>query len=138
MLSRSAPDDIRLRFFAPIQKIGHAFAARLTQIDYSREMAFVAREAGTGDILGAARIITDAEGLEGEFGIMVRSDQKGRGLGHALMRKILDYARARGMKRVFAEVLAENTSMLALARELGFVRRPAGDDMTVRRVEIEF
>ncbi len=139
MLSRSAPEDIRLRFFAPIRNIGHAFAARLTQIDYSREMAFVARAAGDpdGDILGAARIVTDAEGIEGEFGIMVRSDQKGKGLGYALMQKILSYARARGMRRVFAEVLAENTSMLALAQELGFVRQAPGEDMTIRHVELE-
>ena len=53
------------------------------------------------------------------------------------MQKILSYARARGMRRVFAEVLAENTSMLALAQELGFVRQPPGDDMTIRHVELE-
>ncbi|KAA0972108.1 bifunctional acetate--CoA ligase family protein/GNAT family N-acetyltransferase [Aureimonas fodinaquatilis] len=139
MLERSHPEDIRLRFFAPIRNIGHSFAARLTQIDYSREMAFVARPLGVNEseILGAARIILDAEEEEGEFGIMVRSDQKGRGLGYALMQKILDYAATRGVKKVFAEVLAENTSMLALARELGFVGHAAPDDPTVRHIEID-
>ena len=51
---------------------------------------------------------------------MVRSDLKGAGLGYGLMTHILDYARARGIGRVFGDVLSENTTMLQMSTELGF------------------
>jgi acetyltransferase len=57
--------------------------------------------------------------------VIVRSDLKGRGLGSLLMRLLIDYARARGIGTLFGEVLAENTAMLALARDLGFSAEPA-------------
>ncbi|WP_102959422.1 bifunctional acetate--CoA ligase family protein/GNAT family N-acetyltransferase [Mangrovicella endophytica] len=138
MLEQSEPEDLRLRFFAAMKRIGHAFAARLTQIDYSREMAFVARAADGPQhpILGVARLIVDPDGELAEFGIMVRSDQKGRGLGYCLMQRILTYARERGIRRVYGEVLAENTTMLAMSEELGFVRSSVPGDPGLRRVEI--
>ncbi|WP_182086476.1 bifunctional acetate--CoA ligase family protein/GNAT family N-acetyltransferase [Aureimonas sp. ME7] len=143
MLELSDPEDVRLRFFAPMRRIGHAFAARLTQIDYAREMAFVAErpkgeeEGGeAGAILGVARLIADPDGERAEFGIMVRSDQKGRGLGHILMRTLLAYAARRGVKAVFGEVLAENAAMLAMARALGFTQSRHPEDPTLRHVEI--
>ncbi|KQT85931.1 bifunctional acetate--CoA ligase family protein/GNAT family N-acetyltransferase [Aurantimonas sp. Leaf443] len=138
MLERCDPNDVRLRFFAPIKHIGHAFAARLTQIDYAREMAFVAtREEGPdAPILGAARLIADPDDEVAEFGIMVRSDQKGNGLGYLLMTEILAHAARRGLRQVYGEVLAENVTMLAMARELGFVQRVPKEDPSLRRVEI--
>ena len=60
MLKRSSMEDIRLRFFAPMKEISHAFIARLTQIDYDREMALVATEASDNpDLLGVARIVDE-------------------------------------------------------------------------------
>ncbi|KTQ98444.1 GCN5 family acetyltransferase [Aureimonas ureilytica] len=139
MIARSDPEDVRLRFFAPMKRIGHAFAARLTQIDYRREMAFVATRAGEaeGDILGVARLVSDPDEKKAEFGIMVRSDQKGRGLGWLLMETILDYARRRGLSRVYGEVLGENRAMLAMAEELGFRQSPHPEDVALRRVEVD-
>jgi acetyltransferase len=123
MIRRSDPEHVRLRFFAPIPE-SHALGARLTQIDYDREMALVAiREHGgeKGDeLLGVGRLISDPDNEKGEFAVMVRSDVKGRGLGYALMRDILAYARERELKCVFGDVLSENKTMLAMARELGF------------------
>ncbi|KQT61276.1 MULTISPECIES: bifunctional acetate--CoA ligase family protein/GNAT family N-acetyltransferase [unclassified Aureimonas] len=139
MIEASEPNDIRLRFFASIRKVGHAFAARLTQIDYSREMAFVI-QAETGphdDILGVARLIADPNEEIAEFGIMVRSDQKGRGIGWMLMHTILAYARKRGFAEIYGEVLTENTTMLAMARDLGFTQRSHPDDVGLRKVVIK-
>lgn len=135
MLARSAADDIRLRFFAPLKEISHTFAARLTQIDYDREMALVA--IGTdGAMLGVVRLIADPDGLAAEFAVFVRSDLKGRGLGWRLMTEILDYARARGVRQVHGDVLRENSTMLNMAAELGFGVAPSPDP-TVVRVEID-
>ena len=131
LLSRSTKDDLRLRFFAPIKELGHRFAARLTQIDYDREMAFVAIDPGSQGIAGVVRLISDPDNERAEFAVMVRSDHKGLGLGYRLMEEILRYARQRGVGRVHGDVLRENTTMLQMARELGFSVEPnvAGSDV---------
>jgi acetyltransferase len=141
MLRRSSMDDIRLRFFAPMKEISHAFIVRLTQIDYDREMALVATgppgESDDRVIYGVARIVADPDGEAAEYAVMVRSDMKGQGLGYLLMHEILDYARARGVKRVHGDVLRENRTMLAMAQELGFRIVPDLEDPQVVRVECD-
>ncbi|MEO7052533.1 MAG: bifunctional acetate--CoA ligase family protein/GNAT family N-acetyltransferase [Rhodanobacter sp.] len=136
MLEQSSEDDVRLRFFAPRKHFGHGFSARLTQIDYDREMALVALEAGGTNVLGVVRLLSDPDGEAAEFAIMVRSDMQDVGLGYCLMRSILDYARQRGIGRVFSEVLSENRAMLQMAGQLGFVVHQL-DDRTSVKVEID-
>ncbi len=134
MVRLSTPEDLRLRFFAPVLELSAERAARLTQIDYDREMALVAVAPGNA-IVGVVRLIADPENDTAEYAVMVRSDMKGRGLGSALMQAILDYARARGTARVVGSVLRENTSMLRLCTDLGFTIRPDPDDPGVVAVE---
>jgi acetyltransferase len=112
--------DLRLRFFAPVKEFGHTFIVRFTQIDYARAMAFIAIEESSGNMLGVVRLHADANYERGEYAILVRSDLKGRGLGYLLMQMIIEYARAEGLKTIEGQVLAENTAMLAMCRELGF------------------
>jgi len=132
-LSKLEPIDIRMRVFYSRRSIERSELARLTQIDYEREMAFIAtapRESGDGEeTLGVVRVTCDPNNQDAEFGIVVRSDLKGGGLGLRLMTKMIDCMKQRGTQRLVATVLAENTRMLELAQELGFVRdeRPAGD-----------
>ena len=114
------PQDLRLRFFAPVKEFGHRFIARLTQIDYARAMAFVAIEETMGNMLGVIRLHADANYDSGEYAVLVRSDLKGRGLGYLLMQLIIEYARAEGLKTIEGQVLSENTAMLAMCKELGF------------------
>ena len=137
MLNRSARDDVRLRFFASTKQFGHSFAARLTQIDYDREMALVALDPGRAEILGVVRLISDPDNEAAEFAVMVRSDLKGIGLGYSLMLRMLDYARQRGIGRVFGDVLAENRTMLQMAGELGFVIQSPTDTSDTVTVEID-
>ena len=120
MLHRSSREDIRLRFFAPMKEFPHTFAARLTQIDYDREMALVALDPEAERSAARVRLIADPDNEAAEFAVMVRSDLKGAGLGYSLMNQIIDYARARGIQRVFGEVLRENTTMLQMTKEMGF------------------
>jgi len=63
---------------------------------------------------------TDPDNIGAEFGVIVRSDLKGSGLGHKLMGKIIEHLRARGTQRIFGTVLRINRGMLELARTLGF------------------
>lgn len=125
--------DARLRFFQPVRDLSHEFLARLTQVDYAREIAFVALS-DMNELLGVARFASDPDYEHAEFGVLVRSDLKGRGLGRELMQHLIAYARAEGLKELSGYVLAENTGMLRLADELGFVRHWADDDPALRKV----
>jgi acetyltransferase len=112
--------DLRLRFFAPVKDFSHTFIARFTQLDYARAMAFIAIEEATGAMLGVVRLHADANYETGEYAILLRSDLKGRGLGWLLMQMMIEYARAEGLKTIEGQVLSENTTMIAMCRELGF------------------
>ncbi len=102
-------------------------------------MAFIATEttAGGGErTLGVVRAIADPDNVEAEFGIIVRSELKGEGLGELLMRKLIDYQRAHGTQRLVATVLAENDRMLELGRDLGFQADSAPAEPGVRRIAL--
>lgn len=126
MLARSTMEDLRLRFFAPIRQLSHESAARLTQIDYGREMAFVAVE--DGGLLGVSRLAEDPEGETAEFAVLVRSDRQKLGLGERLMADLIAYARDRGIATLHGTVMTENRRMLALCGKLGFARSAVPDD----------
>ncbi|QJE74385.1 bifunctional acetate--CoA ligase family protein/GNAT family N-acetyltransferase [Aerophototrophica crusticola] len=146
MVAHTSIEDMRLRFFAPMKRLSHQMAARLTQIDYDREMALVATfPAGRGEeqdaqdpIYGVVRITADPDNERAEYAVLVRSDMKGKGLGHILMTEILKYAKSRGIKEVFGEVLRENSGMLALCRELGFTTHDSPDDPGIKEVSYRF
>ena len=131
-LAQLDPLDVRMRVFYSRRSIEHSELARLTQIDYDREMAFIATAAlpgGLEETLGVARAATDPDNITAEFAIVVRSDLKGGGLGLLLMRKLIDHQRAHGTQRLVGTVLNENRRMLELARELGFsVEAPGAAD----------
>ena len=117
--------DLRLRLLAPRKFFAHDFLARLTQIDYAREMAFVAIDPADGDgsggaLLGVSRLVADPDYTRAEYAIIVRSDLKGQGIGWSLMEQLLAYARAEGLKLLEGMVLSENTRMLEMCRKLGF------------------
>jgi acetyltransferase len=136
-----APEDVRFRFFNMVRELPHSQMARYTQIDYDREMAFIAvgRDPGaSGETLGVVRGIFDPDFVRAEFAILVRSDQKGRGLGHALLDKLVRHCRARGAREVVGQVLPDNRAMLELAHALGFASRfVPGDGVVEVRLAIE-
>ncbi len=134
--SKVEPADSRLRFFRPVRGLSHEFLARLTQVDYAREIAFVALTE-TNELLGVARFAADPDYENAEFGVLVRSDLKGRGLGRALMQHLIAYARAEGLRELNGYVLAENTGMLNLAADLGFTSGWADDDPSLRHVVLQ-
>jgi acetyltransferase len=117
-LAKIESQDLRLRFFVPVKEFGHAFISRLTQLDYERAIAFVALQ--KDEIVGVVRLHCDANHDRGEFAVLVRSDLKGRGFGWRLMRLVIEYAKAEGLKLIYGQVLRENTTMLNMCRELGF------------------
>ncbi|MBB5505403.1 bifunctional acetate--CoA ligase family protein/GNAT family N-acetyltransferase [Paraburkholderia atlantica] len=117
------PEDLRLRFFGAVGSFEHSQLARMTQIDYDREMALIAtvdNEDGVAQTLGVVRAVADPDNETAEFAVTVRSDQKGRRLGQLLMQRIIAYARARDTHWLIGEALRENTAMIALAKASGF------------------
>ena len=117
------PEDIRMRVFYSKRTMERSELARLVQIDYAREMAFVALATGPDgqpETLGVVRAIVDPDNVTAEFGVIVRSDLKGSGLGLLLMKKLIAYQHSQGTQRLVATVLKYNERMLKLAKELGF------------------
>ncbi|MEX2311863.1 MAG: GNAT family N-acetyltransferase, partial [Rhodospirillales bacterium] len=122
-LSKVSPQDIRFRFFGQIRDLPHSEMARLTQIDYDREMALIAKlPDGEGETVGVVRTVTDPNNERTEFAMIVRSDIKGRGLGRILLQMMIAYCSKRGTKEMVGQVLLDNEVMLALTSQLGFTR----------------
>ncbi len=126
-------EDLRLRFFTPVRGLTHAVAARLTQIDYDREMALLAGHDGMA--LGIAHFFADPDRLQAEYAIAVRSDWQGRGVGYLLLTRLFDIARQCGIGELVGEVLRENGPMLEMCRTLGFTVGPDPDDPAILRVK---
>ncbi|PWV63244.1 bifunctional acetate--CoA ligase family protein/GNAT family N-acetyltransferase [Plasticicumulans acidivorans] len=140
LVKRMPPEELRLRFFQPIRELSHAMAARLTQLDYYREMALVVsgRETpGKADIYGVVRITCDPDMDRAEYAILVDHGMTGMGLGPMLMRRIIDYARLRGITEIYGEVLWENEGMLKLCRALGFTVKASADDPGIMHVSFK-
>ena len=130
------PEDVRLRMFIGMPELQPSQLARFTQIDYDREIAFIAtrkRADGSFATLGVARAIMDPDNVQAEFAVIVRSDLKGLGLGTILMHKLIDYCRHRGTREMIGETLSQNVGLLNLVRRLGFeVDESAGDTRALR------
>jgi acetyltransferase len=132
-----SPQAIRMRFFSTMRELPHSLAARLSQIDYDREMALVLTDpgsAGRQSVYGVVRLAADPDNERAEYAIVVRDDMAGRGLGVLLMRRMLAYAERRGIKEVFGDVLAENKRMLDIARRLDFTAAPLAEQPSIVRV----
>jgi acetyltransferase len=133
------PEEVRLRFFVPMKTFSHMLTARFTQIDYDREMVLILTEPGlpgTTEIYGVVQISADSDNERAEYAILVRGDVTGMGLGVFLMRRIIDYARSRGIKEIYGDVLRENMTMLKLSRVLGFESSGVPGDATLTRVTL--
>jgi acetyltransferase len=133
-IAAMSPGDLRMRFFGAVRGFDHSQLARMTQIDYDREMALIATVAdasGAQQTLGVVRIVADPDNECAEFAVAIRSDLKGKGLGRLLMTRIIDYARARNTCFIVGDILRENTAMLALAKACGFEMQPSDDPAVV-------
>ncbi len=124
--------DLRLRFFTAVRGLPHTVAARLTQIDYDREMALLALCGGT--VLGVAHFFADPDRLSAEYAIAVRSDWQSRGVGYLLLTRLIEIARQEGIGELVGEVLRENRAMLEMCRTMGYVVTPEPADETLLRV----
>jgi len=118
--AKLSPEDIRMRFFAPMKSLPDDMAFNLTHIDYDREMAFVMLRHADGALVGVSRLVIYPGREKAEFAVIVRSDQKGHGIGRHLMKRLVDYARTREVGYLYGDILRENVAMMEFMRGLGF------------------
>ncbi|RUW77061.1 GNAT family N-acetyltransferase, partial [Mesorhizobium sp. M1E.F.Ca.ET.063.01.1.1] len=137
-LARISPDDLRLRFLSPRRNFPDQMLKRLTQLDYDRDIAFVALEKDTGALAGIGRLSCDPDHRTGEYALLVRSDLQGHGLGWNLLKQIIDYARAERIGRIEGIILNENRKMLTMCGEFGFsvAHHPSEPGLSVATLEI--
>jgi acetyltransferase len=119
-LADVSAEDLRSRFFAHVDELSADEINRLGHLNYRYEMAFIALDEDTGRMLGLVRLKDELDEETAEFAILVRSPLKGHGVGWLLMRRIIDYAKEKSLRRVYGDVLVENTAMLQMCAELGF------------------
>ncbi|MGI4946150.1 MAG: GNAT family N-acetyltransferase, partial [Janthinobacterium lividum] len=131
LFSRLTPEDIRYRFFSMLRALSPEQVARMTQVDYDREMALVAVRESTGETVGVCRLVREPYTTTGEFAVLVEPAMKGRGLARRLMESIMDWARSQGMTDITGQVLSENRPMLAFMRRMGFTLRRLPDEPDV-------
>ena len=139
MVRRMPKEDIYRRFFQSFHELPHDAAARLTQLDYDREMALVLTGpdvAGKAKIWGLVSLNADPEREQAEYAIALDRSLAGQGLGSLLMRQIIAYAKQRGIQEVIGEVLLDNEPMLRLNQALGFTLETDLDDPDLVHVRL--
>lgn len=130
LIAAETPEDLELRFFAHARALSREELDHLQHLDYDRNIAFIAVDEAGGKALGLVRLNVDPDNENAQFAILVRSSAKGHGLGPRLMRHAIEFARAKGLRHVYGDVLSDNTRMLAMCRELGFQPDDLGDGIT--------
>jgi acetyltransferase len=136
----ATPGDLRLRFFMARREIPRSELARYSQIDYDREMTFIAlapaAQDGSPDMVAEVRAVCDPDNRSAEFAIQVATAWQGKGLGSLLLNKLLRYLRDRGTCEVIGQCLPENGAMGSLARRAGFEVRPGPDGTVSLRLRL--
>ena len=125
--------DLRLRFFSAMRELSPEMIDRLVHYDPATAMAFIALDEDDHRMLGVVRLHGDAKGESAEFAILLRSHLKGHGLGWLMMKHMIANAKAKGLKTVHGQILAQNRTMLELCTELGFHMT---DDLFERGIKV--
>jgi acetyltransferase len=133
-----SPESRYFRFMNTLRELTPQMLVRFTQIDYDREMAFVAvlEQRGRVTEIGVARYAANPDGESCEFAIVVADEWKGRGLGRKLMTQLIDVARSRGFRTMIGHILANNDGMARLAGALGFVLSEVPGDPMMKRATL--
>ena len=80
--------------------------------------------------------MADPDNERAEFAVLLRSDMTGLGLGPVLLRRIIEYARNRGITEIYGEVLSDNRPMLRLCQVFGFSAKRSLDDPGIVNVSL--
>jgi acetyltransferase len=123
----------RFRFFKVIRDLPHEALVRFCNIDYDREMAFIAetREGDRRVEIGVGRLIMDPNKKRGEFAVVVTDKYQGKGLGTKLIDMLISVAEEKGLESMYGIILPENVNMIRLCEKLGFTVKRSHEEVTV-------
>ncbi|WP_136067728.1 bifunctional acetate--CoA ligase family protein/GNAT family N-acetyltransferase [Modicisalibacter radicis] len=116
-------ESIRFRYFHNKADLSKRDLSRLAQINYDRQMAFIAehqRDDGRKEMLGVVRVWNDPDNIRTEFSVIIRDDMHGHGLGRLLMEKMIRYSRGLGTLEMVGKIMVDNGPMRSLMKQLGF------------------
>ena len=129
-------ESIYNRFLGYIPIISPKLVERLTNIDYSKDMAIVAEvhpENKGKEVIAVARIASEkGQHTETEFAIIIADEWQGKGLGKILTQYMIYVAKDMGFEKIYALVFSDNTQMLEILRKNGFTFTPEDDTTTTR------
>jgi acetyltransferase len=131
-----SPEARSFRFMNSMNELTPEMLRRFTQIDYDREMAFIATvgQGATQAQIGVSRYVTNPDGASAEFALVVADDWHRKGVATRLMKALIGVARSRGLRTMEGEVMTENLPMLNLVQGLGFRIGSVPGDPAVRQV----
>ncbi len=124
--ARLSEESIRFRYFHHKADLTKRDLSVLAQINYDRQMAFIAEHAnedGGKEMLGVVRVWNDPDNIRTEFSIIIRDDMHGQGLGSLLMNKMIRYCKGVGTLEMVGKIMVDNHPMRALMKHLGFTSR---------------
>ena len=135
--------SVYLRYFSSLslsRRVAHERLLRICFGDYDREMVLVAEhtDPGTGErrIIGVGRMNKLHSRNEAEVAALVSDQYQRLGLGHELLRRVVQIARDEKVGVVSAEMLPDNIAMRAVFKRLGFHIR-ADEDLTSLRATLD-
>ena len=133
-------DEIRRRYLHPVKALGLDYLMQLVNIVPGESFAVVAAEPlppGEALVGALARLTRDPGKDSAEFAILVSHFVSGQGLGKTLMRRLVEWAQAHGIRRIWGEVMDDNTAMIELAQSLGFQRKPSRESPNLLHVTLD-
>ena len=138
--NRLSAEEVRLRFMYPLKSLTHELSAKLSQLDYRREIALVLTDfapPGASELFAVVRASFDEDASSAEFAIVIPNALSGQGIGKRLLGLIIARVRASGLTELWGNVLAENRAMLNLASKLGFEHHAQPDEPGMVRVSLK-
>ena len=138
------PEESHLPPLISADTLNHLTAVRLTQIDYDREMSLIltkAGEAGIADkteIYGLVSLKADPNNERAKFTVVIRPDMTSLGLGTILTQHIINYARERGLKELYSDVMTENQTIRKLCAKLSFTEVEQSEGSSLTRLILKF
>lgn len=140
LFNQLSPESRYLRFAHAISKLPNEFLEDVLELDYKKEMAFVAylgQENDYGAIIGIARYVSDETGKTCEFSISVSDQYTAHGVGMNLMEHLIKYAKQMKLQRMIGYILSNNPKMLRMTKELGFEVDSPSDEPEFKIVSLK-
>jgi acetyltransferase len=134
--AKMTPADRHARLFASIPALTDQAALAFCTVEPHEVCLVLEREDEPGELLGGGRLMGTRGEASAEFAVSLRSDLKGRGLGKAMLKQLLEIAPLTGVERVWGSVLATNTAMKTVAEHLGFKAERDPEDFSLLKLEL--